>query len=378
MLKQTLLALAALGLISASPAQAQTSPYIYTTIDDPQSQFNGPNSFNGTVVNGINDTNEVVGYNSVSSPSIPSQDGFSHQYTGTPTTADNPNFTAIKLSNTSNPITQANGVNNGGQIVGDYTQTTPQGSAYYGFSGSGSSYPPVTNNLANPSSPAFTIINGINSAGTLVGDYQDAKGVLNGIVGTSGAFTAFVDPQATTITVAAGINSAGDIVGFYQNGSGYHGFLDTPGTSSGGFTTINDPVANAVNTQAEGINDLGQIVGYYQDSATGLYHGFLDNYATGSFLSLDDPMFAPGAPLPATNPFGRQGTFIYGINNSQSIVGSYTDTMISNGSESVVSHGLFAAAPEPAQTATLGFAALGLAGLLLRARKKAAGKISGA
>jgi hypothetical protein len=66
---------------------------------------------------------------------------------------------------------------------------------------------------------------GVNDTGDIVGDYFDAANVEQGFVSTGGTFTAIDFPGAAS-TVCAGINAAGDIVGgFSDTTGGFHGFL---------------------------------------------------------------------------------------------------------------------------------------------------------
>jgi uncharacterized membrane protein len=71
------------------------------------------------------------------------------------------------------------------------------------------------------------------------------------------------------------------------------------------FTTIDVP--GSVRTGAAGINDSDQIVGSYSDGTTD--HGFLDT--AGSFTTIDVP--------------GASSTSASGINDSGQIVGGYSD-----------------------------------------------------
>ena len=90
---------------------------------------------------------------------------------------------------------------------------------------------------------------GINDAGQIVGDYTDASR-RQGFVLSGGSYTTL--PAIGSYTVATGINASGQIVGFYDN----QGFLYSNGTYSsigGGGQSY---------TSAHGINDAGQIVGY--------------------------------------------------------------------------------------------------------------------
>ena len=56
---------------------------------------------------------------------------------------------------------------------------------------------------------------GVNDAGQIVGDYFDAASVEHGFVSSGGTFTAIDFPGAIG-TSAAGINAAGDIVGVWS------------------------------------------------------------------------------------------------------------------------------------------------------------------
>jgi probable HAF family extracellular repeat protein len=118
---------------------------------------------------------------------------------------------------------------------------------------------------------------GVNNAGQIVGEYFDAANGEHGFVSSGGTFTAIDFPGATA-TVAAGINAAGDIVGAWADGTGTHGFL----LQTGAFTPINFPLATW--TIAFGVNDTGEIAGLYTDAA-GNTHGFI--YAGGGFSTVD-------------------------------------------------------------------------------------------
>ncbi len=126
----------------------------------------------------------------------------------------------------------------------------------------------------------------INDYGQTVGAYVDSSGQSHGYLDTNGHFTT-IDPPGATFAEASGINDRGQIVGFYTDSTGQHGFLDT----NGKFTTIDFPGASA--TDVTGINDRGQIVGVYIDS-TGA-HGFVDT--NGNFTGLQSTSVA-GALLP--------------------------------------------------------------------------------
>src|SRR5262249_49433851 len=72
----------------------------------------------------------------------------------------------------------------------------------------------------------LTLAQGINNAGQIVGQYENAN-VFHGFLLSGGTYTTLDGPSAINFTVANGINDAGQIVGFYSNASGNHGFLLT-------------------------------------------------------------------------------------------------------------------------------------------------------
>src|SRR5947209_7886207 len=70
---------------------------------------------------------------------------------------------------------------------------------------------------------------GINNAGQIVGEFEDATGRFHGFRETAGVFT-LIDVPGASDTFASGINDAGQIVGAFEDATGRHGFLDTAGT----------------------------------------------------------------------------------------------------------------------------------------------------
>lgn len=151
------------------------------------------------------------------------------------------------------------GINDSGQIVGEFEGNTSSGFGIHGFSApsSGGSYIP----LDFPNSHS-TQANGINNAGQIVGQYQPSSGPLAAFLYSNGTFSTISGFQS-----ANGINNTGQIVGFDGVSSG---LLLTGNT----LTPINYPLA--VSTVALGINDAGVIVGYYRDAQGGI-HGFVRN-----------------------------------------------------------------------------------------------------
>jgi len=57
---------------------------------------------------------------------------------------------------------------------------------------------------------------GINDLGQIVGEYGDGTGKTHGFLDSGGRFTTIDDPFTTTLTIAGGINHGGQVVGYYQ------------------------------------------------------------------------------------------------------------------------------------------------------------------
>jgi probable HAF family extracellular repeat protein len=257
----------------------------------------------------------------------------------------------------SNPLAPTNtyavGINNLGQVVGEYQ--TDAGSAPYVYgNGTYSTLPPVTDAHLAP--------RGINDLGQVVGWQLSASGGSQGFLYSNGNYTAFSAPLGTS-TYAQGINDLGQIVGYYRNSAGG---LDTFLYDRGSYTTL--PHLGLYNV-ATGINNLGQIVGYYFTENGICCTGFV--YSNGIYTTLSGSYVIPNG----INDFGqivgydRIGSFIYtggiythlsgppdslssqayGINDFGQVVGYYAS-------------GISSPVPEPSTWAMLliGFAGIGL------------------
>src|SRR5438105_4544655 len=122
--------------------------------------------------------------------------------------------------------------------------------------------------IDDPLATTTTIASGINDAGQIVGQFRDASNRAHGFLLSGGSFITIDDPAATgpgSGTFVQGINDARQIVGSYIDARGSHGFLLSGGT----FFTIDDPLGITV---ARSVNHMGQIVGSY---FSGGFHGFL-------------------------------------------------------------------------------------------------------
>jgi uncharacterized membrane protein len=156
--------------------------------------------------------------------------------------------------------TQINGINNAGVAVGVYVDSAGQ---THGFSFSAGTYTTID----FPGAVA-TWLGGIGPTGIILGSHAPtSNGPWHAFTKNGNTFTSFDFPGMETD--ARTINSAGQIVGVYNQGPGTaaHGFLKLGET----LTPIDYP--GATQTVLEGINDNGVITGSYGD-ATGI-HGFV-------------------------------------------------------------------------------------------------------
>ena len=167
-------------------------------------------------------------------------------------------------------------INEGGQIVGTYVDG---GGLSHGFVLSLITFDAVTGtpNLAtavltqidaSSLGATQTAVYGINDNGQVVGAYVDSSGKKHGFSVTfasadvsnlAGAAFTTIDVPGAAATRAYGLDDAGRIVGSYDDSEGVpDGFVFNGGT----FNTL-----DAGGTEAHGINNAGQIVGSYVSSA---------------------------------------------------------------------------------------------------------------
>src|SRR5882724_7101728 len=101
-----------------------------------------------------------------------------------------------------------------------------------------------------------TVARGINDGGQIVGQFDNATGT-HGFLKDGDTYTP-VDVPGATGTIAYGINAVGQIVGRFTDATGhFHGFLKDGDT----YTTLDVPGATYI--EVHGINNKGQIVGYF-------------------------------------------------------------------------------------------------------------------
>src|SRR5215218_2432871 len=177
--------------------------------------------------------------------------------------------------------TGPNSIDNRGRIVG-FTIDDDVDATYHGFlRDARGRFTPID----LPGAKA-TVASRINDRGQIVGRYYqttpfsgpDAR--FRGFLLDHGRLTR-IDVPGAAQTQAVGVNNLGRVVGEYRNLDGtYHGFVWHKGRS----TTIDLP--GAAGTSPADINDRGQIVGSYVDTAGG-FHGFLLD--RGRVTTIDAP-----------------------------------------------------------------------------------------
>ena len=254
----------------------------YTTLNDPL-------GVNGTQATGINNLGQIVGAYYDSGNVL---HGFLYS-NGTYTTLNDPLASSASTPQP-NPLllvgTVANGINNLGQIVGTYYDSN---GLTHGFLYSNGTYTTLDDPLAVSVSQVVsrfsgTQATGINNLGQIVGVYFDSSNVSHGFLYSNGTYTTITDPLVGSSfpygTTVSGINDAGQIVGQYEDSSGYtHGFIaslpltiyavtDTGGTylNAGHLVTITvttSLVDTVTGTPTLQLND-GEVAGYTGGSGT--------------------------------------------------------------------------------------------------------------
>src|ERR1700742_907231 len=218
--------------------------------------------------------------------------------------------------------TDVDGITNAGVVYGDYADYVINNDNQPGWQGFLNNNGVVT--LVSFPGANITTLADINSAGTIVGNYEfggntNAGWIGHGFVDHNGSFTS-IDVPGAYATSVVGISDGGVIAGNYQdNASNEFGFVDNNGV----FTTISIP--GGTNVLVNAINAAGEIVGDYL-GADSKVHGYIDN--NGAITTVDVP--------------GSTFTEIDGINANGQIFGSYDDSM---GNQ----HG-FVGSPLPATT----------------------------
>jgi probable HAF family extracellular repeat protein len=163
--------------------------------------------------------------------------------------------------------------NNKGQIVGKFIPES--GGPFYtpGFFLYDTNSQQTRTLIVPDSIAVFDEPRCINDNGQVVGQYSlTSPSDSHGFLFHNDVFTKLDVPGGTN-TDPKWINNSGQVVGYYNSGTSSHGFVYDAGI----YTSLDVP--NAVSTFPSKNNASGQIVGTYLDNA-GLVHGFIATPAT--------------------------------------------------------------------------------------------------
>jgi probable HAF family extracellular repeat protein len=268
-LRYITIALVLIGCASLTQAQSSPNPLNLTF-----TTIDVP----GTVitnVEGINTSGVMVGNYATTS------NGMAHGFI-----YDAGNFTEFDYPNADSTLPF--GINDSGII---------SGSAYIRNSTAALSflYDGTTFTTVRAPGDSATLARGINNAGVMVGGDGLTLSGTKGFALSGTQFKTVSPPGVYVYVFGDGINNLNQVVGSDDNSSFFY--------SNGRFKVISFPGASQ--TQAWGINDSGIIVGWYSGES---FTGFA--LRNGKYLSITYP--------------GALYTFASGINKDGQIVGSYT------------------------------------------------------
>ncbi len=276
-MNRLLLRMAALGLCLGVTGQAEAD-YTFRTLNYPDSTF--------TEAHGINSFGHIVG----------AYDDVNHRRHGFLLIGDC--YTSFDVLGST--LTGSGGINDSCEIVGRYINADGIQHGYKRLS-DGITYELLPDPPDGTSPEPYAI----NNSGQIVGWYL-AGGTTHAFLLSEGNYMRIEPSPGSPYTLAEGINNFGIIVGSYTDLAGrVHGYVRL----SGGRFIYPPDVPDLILTNTIGINDLGQISGTYRD-ADGIRYGFVLEY--GQYTTLHPP---PGA----------MNVFASGINTSGLIVGPYTE-----------------------------------------------------
>ena len=276
-----------------------------------------------THVAGINDSNTVCGWFEGAGGFHDSQ-GFIRASDGTITTFVYPGAVEINMGL---PYLEEAGfsiqlwsvgncINNNGDVVGVWRDS---GGTWHGFiraaAGTFTSF-----DLAGDYASGIAV-SGINNSGDVCGNYLTHPASVSYYKSffrtASGTITEYASPSAGTNgnngTLGYSINDTQDIGGYYVDNSGLlHGFVRN---SDGTFVEYDVP-GTTHSTLSTCINSTKQTTGWYGNNAPPPFwtHGFVRN-SDGSFVTFD----------PENMPSNAILAYPYGINNSGCVAGSVTN-----------------------------------------------------
>lgn len=235
-----------------------------------------------------------------------------------------------------NVYTIAQGINDSGLVVGFYS--APE-DTYYGFYGSDSNSLSTLGFPSGCSSFCGLVPDDINDLGEIVGEWDDGEGYTHGfyLMPPYGGHNPIpFDYPNAALTIAQAVNKTGLIVGGWQDGEGNtHGFK----YANQSFSQFDFSVCPA--TWLNGVNDGGDVVGYCPTGTT-------------QYDSVGWELTAHGQLTEIAFP-GAVSTRPYAVNNSDEIVGTYN--IYTGGTPEFETHcfllanGTYNAIPDPPESA---------------------------
>jgi probable HAF family extracellular repeat protein len=189
------------------------------------------------------------------------------------------------------------GINNLGQFVGMVTTLTATAGFLYDRG--------TFSTLLQFPGTTFSVANGINNRGEIVGVFQGAgAGPGNGaFLHKAERYLRLQYPGATE-TSATGINESGQVVGNFVDAKGTHGFVYLENVGVYSPPLVNPP---ATTLFLRAVNDEGQIVGGFLDKS-GNEHPFI---YVGAELH---PVLIPGATSASINGINNRGQIVGNLN----------------------------------------------------------------
>ncbi len=214
-------------------------------------------------------------------------------------------------------------INNAGQVLGDYFDANDD---VHGIIYENGTFTDITDPLAATSASgngtSGTHAEAINNSGQVVGYYVDTSGAVHGFLYSAGTYTTLNDPSGTGGTVVTGINDAGEVVGYYfvANGNS-HVFT----YSNGVYTDVNDSSIDTNGVQSVSINNSGEIIAAYYNNNGELEGVLADPVTTAGALILAGVTTIGGRTVVFNDAVTNNGSLV--VNGATAdIVGAVTGT----------------------------------------------------
>ncbi|MER2513535.1 MAG: hypothetical protein ABTQ25_14145 [Nitrosomonas ureae] len=248
---------------------SQATSYSYKYLDNPNA---GTDKY-ATYAYDINNNGQIVGFTN----SLNGNQSFIYS---------NGVYTSVEVPNAKFGTTLL-GINDSGQMTGLYVdELNPR---VHSFLYDGNTFVTLDHpEAADVGFTAGTQAYSINNNGQVVGVYNDSSGVSHGFLYRGGSYFTLDVPNSMA-TFAEGINDSGIVVGFFYDENGHHGFSYDGIT----YTVIDNPNALAGSysgTVISGINNMGIMTGYIPAIGPNSYGGdqnFI--YDGNSFTIIDVP-----------------------------------------------------------------------------------------